>query len=208
MIVEVVEGQTLDGVRINADLFSTPPQASPIVFRQTSISTEDEEGNKPHVAVAEIPSKPIRFFVIVKRAEPVHQLAEAVLEARAPLGHRFVGNFPENTVRLGVFELDDAEGACVLVADHDVGREIPEERELKCDQADRADPAGICPNQRGQLFPFLEEVLDVFPFRQFLVPVQQFLEGSEFYLASRWVEHDFFQTLRHWMVLKLFPGTA
>ena len=125
--VQLIEGNAIDRMRIDQDLFSPPLEATALGVIQAGASSDDQDANELDVAMSERLRESLGAFEVIKVVKPIYHLAEAMIEARTPFGVCPAACLLEDAVPTPVFKFDDAEFSCLLVPQEHVCREITEE---------------------------------------------------------------------------------
>jgi hypothetical protein len=80
-VIQFVVGHAKDRMRSYDDVMLSPPQATDIVLTQALRAPDEQEADKIDMAVPEALLEVGSIVLTIKQAEPVHELAEAMLES-------------------------------------------------------------------------------------------------------------------------------
>jgi hypothetical protein len=105
-------------------MIGSPSHPLQIIDRQAARPSNDKEPVEFNVAVSKAPRKFFGPLQIVQGVEPVHELAEPVIEWSAPLLCAPCFSSSKNAAQAAFFKLDHAESLALPVSDYDVRAKV------------------------------------------------------------------------------------
>jgi hypothetical protein len=114
-------------VGVDQDLLGTPVEATPLGGIQICASSDEKQTKELNVSVTESLCESLRSLEVIQIVKPIGELAEPVLESRAPFWIPAFGLLLENAVLASILKFNNAKLFRALIPQQQVGFEITKE---------------------------------------------------------------------------------